>query len=195
MNVRVGVPSSRGATAMTTIESIPYTYERLVQARAFRNARCYAPDAVTTLLRGAMSAPDVALIVDVDTLERSALAKIDQVMLLALDALAHAGVHVVLVARYERDRAAMLQARIRGAWCFDPSDGSVIHRLRQWRASAHTIVVTDDLALLAELGSADHGLALGRPELVRENIAALGDTSVRATLWWLLEQRRHGVAA
>jgi hypothetical protein len=170
---------------MATIESCQYSFEGILRARAFRNARCYAPESVIAVLRDVITAPDLELVIDVDTLERSALARIDRMMLLALDSLSRSGVHIVLFARYERRRADLLQEAIRGASCMGPNAEGRVRLPR----TGPILLVSDDPALLAQVGDDDRGIALGRPELVRANIAAVGDTSVRATLWWMLEAR------
>jgi hypothetical protein len=174
---------------MVTLAPPPSSFDQLLQSRAFRYARCYAPEAVMSVLEDVVSTPVLALAVDDDALERSALARIDRVMLLALDALANADVHVVLVAREERARAAALQSRIARAGLLDPGDGSVVTRLRVHRPDVRVIALSDDPALITELTGRDRGIALGRPELAGENVAAIGDMAVRATLWWLLVER------
>lgn len=133
--------------------------------------------------------PYLTLVIDVDTLERSALARIDRVMLLALDGLARAGVQVVLAARHERDRAARLQLAIREARCLNVGDGAVTEQLREHDGETSVIMVSGDPSLFVGLTACDRGVALGRHELVSSTIAAASDGSVRATLWWLLEAR------
>lgn len=139
--------------------------------------------------QGIAGARDLTLVLDVDALERSALAKIDRVMLLALDALSCAGVRVVLAARDERERAVRLQRRLRGSTYVDP------RALSFAGLPAPLLVVSDDPALLAMLEPDDRGIALGRPELASRQIAPAGDTSVRATLWWLLDERTRATAS
>jgi hypothetical protein len=180
---------------METIESRRTSFEQLVQIRVFRHARWYAPAAVTAELDHIVGAPEVALVVDLDALERSPLARIDRVMLLALDALGHAGLHVVLAAKRAVDRAVALQPRVRGATVLDRNDGSIVVRLRVQRPDVRVIALTDDPELIAELGELDRGIALGRPELAGEHVVAAGDTAVRATLWWLLFERLRAEAA
>jgi hypothetical protein len=177
---------------MPTIESYQYTFERLVRARAFRNAHCYAPESVMTVLGGFVALRDLVLIVDVDTLARSALARIDRVMMLALDALAHASVHVVLAARYENERAELVRQGIRGARAINLDD-STLTRLREI-GLVRVIVLSDDRQLLAQLTHGERGIALGRPELASPTIASIGDVSVRATLWWMLAERMRAMS-
>ncbi len=172
---------------MATIDSCRYSLDRLIQIRAFRNARCYAPEPVISVLGAASGEPDLGLVIDVDALERSALARIDRVMLLALDALAHARVQVYLLARYERQRARLLQTGITGARCVHPGQLASLDLPR--------IVITDDPAVLAGLREHDRAVALGRPELACKAIASAGDSAVRAILWWLLEERTRALAA
>lgn len=178
---------------MATIDTCSYSFDRIVSARAFRHARCYAPEPVMATLRDVMAVPELAVLLDVDTLERSALARIDRVMLLALDALAHAGVHVVLLAHHERDRATLFQHAITRSRLLDPAH-AIGHVRAHW-PDASVIAISDAPDLLRALDTGDRGVALGRPELTSANIAAAGDTSVRATLWWLLEERLRARAA
>lgn len=154
-----------------------------------RLARCYAPDRVTAVLADVAAAAELVLVIDVDTLERSALARVDRVMVLALDALAQTGVHVILSARAELDRAQLLQHSITAATVVG-QDLALPHA-RKLHASARLIVVSGAPEWMERLGVGDRGIALGRPELVRANVAAAGDTEIRATLWWLLAFREH----
>ncbi|HSD90549.1 MAG TPA: hypothetical protein VLB44_23650 [Kofleriaceae bacterium] len=154
----------------------------------FRHARYYAPAQVIDVVRDIVVTPDLALVLDVDTLERSALAKIDWVMLLALDALSYAGVRIVFAARHEGERAVRLQQRLGGVVYMNP-DEMQLTRLRDRSERLRLLVISDDPDLLASLAPQDCGIALGRPELACSNIAVAGDTSVRATLWWLVDER------
>lgn len=153
----------------------------------FGNAPGFAPASVTNVLGPMSGEPRLALLVDVDALERSALARVDRVMLLALGALADAGVQIYLLARYERQRATLLQAGITGARCAHPAAVPDLDMPR--------IAITDDPTVLASLGELDRGVALGRPELACRTIASAGDSAVRALLWWLLEERTRALAA
>lgn len=155
-----------------------------------RLARCYAPDRVTAVLVNVATADELALVVDVDTLERSALAKIDRVMVLALDALAQSGVRVILTAQVEHERAALLQRAITAATVM--GDDLALPQLRKVEPNLRVIVLSDAPAWFERLGVHDCGIALGRPELVRANVASAGDTEIRATLWWLLAHRERG---
>jgi hypothetical protein len=154
-----------------------------------RLARCYAPDRVTAILVDAATSPELALIVDVDTLERSALARVDRVMMLALDALAQTGVHVILAARTELERATLLQSSITAATVL--GEDLALPHVRSAHPNVPAIVVSESPAWMERLGVNDRGIALGRPELVRANVASAGDTEIRATLWWLLAHRER----
>lgn len=178
---------------MSTIESRRYSVERLLQARVFRHAHYYAPDSVMDALDDVICASDVSLLIDIDMLERSAFARIDGVMMLALDALAHAGVRVVLVTRAQRERVGLLRQRILAARCASPDDDPITN-VRAERPAGHVIVLSDNVQLLAGLSARDRGVVLGRPELTRANVVSTGDAAVRATLWWMLEERRRGLA-
>jgi hypothetical protein len=180
---------------VATVETSSSSIDRIIRAGAFRHARCYAPALVMEVLRSAATAPALSLVIDVDALERSALAKVDRVMVLALQALSRTGVQIVLVANSEQDRAARLQHAIVGSWCARFHRHELVTQLRRARPATRAIAITDDPDLLASLDETDRGIALGRPELVRANIAVAGDTAIRATLWWLLEERARGNAA
>jgi hypothetical protein len=184
---REQVPQGSVFLIVATIESSLSSIDRMIRAGAFRHARCYAPAQVMDVVAAAATAPAVSLIIDVDALERSALAKVDRVMVLALQALSRARVQVVLVADYEQERAARLQLSIAGSCCARKHE--LVAQLQQ---DTRVIAITDDPDLLTSLGDTDAGIALGRPELVRSNIATAGDTAIRATLWWLLEERTRG---
>ncbi len=147
------------------------------------------------VLQEIVGAPEIALVVDIDALERSALAKIDRVMVLAFEALAGAGIRLVLAARETTDRAALLQRVLLRAELADGTDAEVLERLRSTRPDLRAIVLSDDPDLLGRVARCDCGIALGRPELTRANVASLGDTAVRATLWWLAEEHARLVAS
>jgi hypothetical protein len=179
---------------MATILPADLGYREL--ARIFRAPRCYAPDHVVAVLASVVGTPRLALLVDIDSLERSALARVDRVMQLALTALARVGVGVFLAARYERERARALQLAI-------PHCRNVVRSaplaLPIVRAIAGhdvpLIALSNDPSLFDQLTERDRGLALGRPELARGNVTALADTSVRASLWWLHEERARALAS
>jgi hypothetical protein len=137
------------------------------------------------------TAPELALIVDVDALERSALTKVDRVMVLALDALGQTGVRVILTAREEHGRATLLQRSITAATVM--GDDLAIPQLRKANPGVRLIVLSDAPTWMERVGVSDCGIALGRPELVRANVASAGDTEIRATLWWLLAHRERAI--
>jgi hypothetical protein len=160
-----------------------------------RHARHYAPEPVMAVLADVVGTPDVALVIDIDALERSALAKIDRVMVLAFEALAGSGIRLVLAARETADRAALLQRVLVRAELADGTQADLVSRLRTPRPGLRAIVLSDNPELLERVTKCDCGIALGRPELTRANIASIGDTAVRATLWWLAEEHARLVAA
>jgi hypothetical protein len=167
----------------------------VIRSGAFRHARCYAPAPVMEVLGAVATAAALSLAVDVDALERSALARVDRVMVLALQALARDGVRIVLLANSEQERAARLQQSITGSSWARFHKHELTAQLRRDDHAACVIVISDDPDLLASLDEPDCGVALGRPELARANIAAAGDTAIRAILWWLLEERTRGASA
>jgi hypothetical protein len=160
---------------------------------AFGNPRYYAPEPVLEVLRDLVSAPRLVLVIDVDTLDRSTGAKIDRVMTLALDVLARGGVQVVLVAHHEHDRATKLQRGITGSCCM-PNGPTLVAHLRLRLPGARFIVVSNDRDLHATLGPDDRAIALGLPSLSSATVAVTGDTTVRAALWWLCEERARRLA-
>jgi hypothetical protein len=179
---------------MATLFPADLTHVEL--SRIFRMPRCYAPEYVTAALHDLVAARDLALLVDVDALERSALARIDRVMQLAFGALANVNVTVFLAARYERERCGALQRAIPGSKYIVRSAPLAMPIVRSELPSHIPLVaLSDDPPLFDLLGEKDRGLALGRPELVRPNIVALADMSVRATLWWLHEERARALAS
>lgn len=164
---------------------------QLVANPAFRtNARIYASDAVIDLLAGVATEHQIAVVVDVDALEHSR-ARIDRVMVLALDALCHASVQVVLLVRHHRERAAAVHAGLTGAWCCEHGDpGWTLARLRERLLGAPLIAISDDPDLLGHLSGCDRGIAIGlNLAAVRGNIVPSGDFNVRAALWWIVDAR------
>ena len=177
---------------MATILPADLTHSEL--ARIFRAPRCYAPDHVIAVLQPMIEMREVALLVDVDALERSALARVDRVMQFAFRALSQVGVTPFFAARYERERSLGLHHAIEGSRFVNRSAALALPLVRDSSSSA-VVAVSDDPPLFDALQAADRGLALGRPELARANITAIADTSVRATLWWLYEERARARAS
>jgi hypothetical protein len=165
-------------------------------ARLFRSPRSYAPELVTKNLQSIVDSPELALLVDVDALERSALARIDRVMQLALSALARVRVSIFLAARYERERAAALQRHISETRFLVHAAPLALPLVRaEMPSGTPLIALSDDPPLFELLAERDRGLALGRPELARTNVISIADTAVRATLWWLHEERVRALAS
>jgi hypothetical protein len=159
---------------------------------AFRTARCYTPPTAVQVLGDSSSVPRLVLALDVDALERSARARVDRVMLLALTSLAATDTEIVLLARYEKARAASLVRRsLPGATCAAPS----LTHVRAAHPGVPVILLSDDPQLFAALAPEDRGLALGRPELTSVNVCSISDVTVRALLGWLVEQRLRARAS
>ena len=138
--------------------------------QSFRHARCYAPAQVIERLTDLVRVRSLALVIDVDAFEQSALARIDRVTQLALTALANEGVSVVFTATREIDRALRLyKSVLRSQFIPDAA------RARTQLPEESAIVISDNPALFADLRESDRGIAL--------------DRTVRATLWWLLDER------
>lgn len=164
----------------------------LVVHPAFRtNARIYASDAVIDLLTDVATEPQVAVVVDIDALEHSGATRIDRVMRMALDALCHANVHVVLLVRHQRERAASLRAELTRSWCCERGDTAwTLARLRERLPGVPLIAISDDLDLLESLSRRDRGIAIGPGSpATRGNIAPSGHLNVRAALWWIVDVR------
>jgi hypothetical protein len=169
------------------------------------NARIYASQTVIELLTDTVTRPHVVVCVDVDALERSRLARIDRVMLLALDGLCQVNVQVVLLARHERERAARLHRDLPRSWCIEHAGSRpTLAGLRDRVPGSPLIAITDDPDLLEELADHDRGIALGSQRAPAANVAVSGGLNVRAALWWIVDVRstaglvtwsRAGVAA
>lgn len=154
------------------------------------NARLYVPEAVTALLADAASANRLATLVDIDALERSKLARLDRVMRLALDALSHLDVQIVLFDRRDPARAARIHRDVPGAWCSAArAPGDCLGEVRSRHRAIPLIAISDDRELLAALDDRDRGIALGAPGPRTQRCAAPGDLNVRAALWWMVDLR------
>lgn len=165
---------------------------RVAANPAFRtNARIYASDAVIDLLAGVATEHRVAVVVDVDALEHGRATRIDRVTLMALDALCHASVDVVLLVQHQRERAASIRAELARAWCCERGDPTwTLARLRERLPGISLIAISDDLDLLERLSGRDRGIAIGSSSAAaRSNIAASGHLNVRAALWWIVDVR------
>src|SRR5690242_685809 len=124
------------------------------------NARFYTPGDVAELLHGIASVPDLTLVLDVDALERTQLARIESVILLALDELERTGVEVLLLAR----RGSPFRMR-RYVQLHEEAEAA----LRTQRSAM--LLVSDRRELFDALGPRDRGVAI-RVCLARSNVAA-----------------------
>ncbi|MBL9015361.1 MAG: hypothetical protein JNL83_14350 [Myxococcales bacterium] len=165
---------------------MPSSLRRLDTLRA--KARVYASDDVRRLLGDVTAAPPLALCIDVDALERTYLARIDGVMLLALQALCER-LPVALLAWDANERAAILSAALPTAVrCTHTAPHRSLAPVRAALPGRRLVVLTDAPDLVADRESADRALLLGAlPHLGQRNIARIRDLEVRATLWWLAE--------
>lgn len=170
------------------------------------NARFYVSEDVRLLLRDVATAPELAVLIHVDALERSAFARIDRVMKLALRALARANVQVVLVSHDDSERGALLHRELPTAWWIDlrqgwrdrGDDGGLASIdlaeapacVRDRMAGVQLIGISDEPALLDALAEHDRGIAIGDASRdAAGNVAASLEVSVRAALWWLVDTR------
>lgn len=156
-----------------------------------RVARCYAPDAVAKVLREIATAPTLGVILDVDALERSALARVDRVMLLALDTLAQTGAHILLAARDHQQRARMVSRSLEAPAVIFDAGSNTLFDAHSALPMGRLVVISDNPALLTMITTEDRALALGRPELAGPLISVIGDSSVRASLWCLAHERQR----
>jgi hypothetical protein len=165
---------------------------RLAASPEFRtNARIYASDAMIDLLTGVATEHRVAVVVDIDGFERGGATRIDRVMRMALDALCHVSVDVVLLVRDQRERAAALRAELARSWCCERGDPTwTLARLHERLPGVPLITISDDLDLLEHLSGRDRGIAIGPScSAARGNIAPSGHLNVRAALWWIVDAR------
>jgi len=156
---------------------------------AFRsNARIYAPDEVRRFLGDVVAEPDLAVCIDIDALERSQLARVDGVTILALDAL-RAHFPIALLAWDAAERAAVIEAALPGiVRCTHAAPRPSLAPVRAALPGRPLVVLSDTADLVAELASSDRALVLGAlPHLVQRNVARIRELEVRATLWWLAE--------
>lgn len=216
MNTQLATPSSKVrhhvATIDTTIGSSPST-EGVAPAGVLRsNARLCPPDDVMRILCDVVATPGVAVLVDVDAIERRALVKAGRATLLALDALSHAGVQIVLLSQDDGERTALLHRGISRSWWFDRRCGwrdrepparrglpieAPLALVRERTLDAPLLVISDDPAWFDALADRDRGISLAGRGPVRShpNIAVSGAASVRAALWWLVDARTRAAAA
>ena len=154
------------------------------------NARVYTSATAMALLRDVAREPGLALVVDVDALERSRLARIDQVMRLALGALQDAGTAIVLLAWDAGDRADQLHRAIPGSIRLAHTvPNATLEHVRGALPTSPLVCLSDSRPLLDDLSDRDRGLALGSTLPGRGNVIHTSDLAVRATLWWLVDRR------
>lgn len=130
------------------------------------------------MLADIATAPRIALVIDVDAID-AAPAFRRGVLTRALDALAHAGVHVVLWSRTAVERAARLHRAIPRSWWLAAHDpGAVLATVRGRLPGTRVVAVTDDTSLHAALEAGDRAM----PVAARER-------TIPAACWWLIEAR------
>lgn len=150
------------------------------------NARLCAAEQLTQQLHSIATTADLAVIIDVDALSRSPHARGDRLTRLALDALSHVGVQVVVVANDDLDRAVALQRGIPRASCFATTRAAA--RLRAQSPGVRMIAISNDVELLATLGPEDRGFTVACTTDTSHGVMA-GEVSMRAVLWWLVSLR------
>ena len=133
---------------------------------------------IAPLLTEIAMAPRIAVVVDVDAID-AAPAFRRGVMLRALDALAHAGIHVVLWSRVAVERAARLHRAIPRSWWLDVhAAAGAIEMIRERIPEVRIVAITDDAGVRAALDPADRVI----PVATRERV-------IPAACWWLVEAR------
>jgi hypothetical protein len=161
----------------------------VLPAAILRGARYYAPDSISTMLTEIAASPELVLVIDIDALEHSALARVDRVMLLAFGELSRSGARLVLAARHEQERARSVQRSLAVPPLLVDACGTALVTARAHMPDARLLVLSDNPLMLAGLTSTDRALALGRPELAGPGVLPIGDKSVRAALWFLSQAR------
>lgn len=142
---------------------------------AFRTkARFYAPPMVTDPLQPIAGAATLALLVDVDVLEKRT--QLDRVMLLALQALARTQVQVLLVSHDEQIRLGLLRRGVPLTWLSADAPRRAVTQLRSRDRSMRIVAMT------------------GSPENLdnQDCWLDLRSTSIaetRAAVWWLVHTR------
>lgn len=135
-------------------------------------ARFYTSNDVIDTLRPVTEAPTLAVVIDVDALEQP----VDRVTVLALQSLARARVHVVLLSHDEQTRLSLLRRGIPFAWISADRPRHAIPHVRQHVHGARIIAIAMDTDTGSILHSGDCG------------ISARGG-HIRALLWWLVQSR------
>jgi hypothetical protein len=153
-------------------------------------ARVYVPVEARLLLDDVAASPDAALCIDVDALERSQLARIDGVTLLALRAL-HEHLPIALLAWDANERAAAIGAALPGiVRCTHAAPRRSLAPVRSALPEQRLIVITDASDLTADLAGADCALVVNAlPPVSQRNVARIRELDVRAMLWWLAHTR------
>lgn len=161
----------------------------MVSAANLRIARSYASDTVASMLRAIAASPTPGVILDIDALERSALARIDRIMVLALTELAQTDTRIILAARRARPRAMEVGHLLQPAPLLLDASASCLADAHAATPGCRFVVISDNPDLLTMITTDDRALALGRPELAGPLTAVIGDSSVRASLWFLAHER------
>lgn len=150
------------------------------------NARLCAPEHVTRQLHAIATSTSLAVIIDVDALTGSPFARGDRLTRLALDALSHVGVQVVVVASIAMDRAVALQRGLPEPGCLATTRAAV--QTRDRNPSLRIIAISNDSELLASLGPEDRGFTVACSTNPSHGVLP-GEVSMRAVLWWLVSLR------
>lgn len=142
---------------------------------AFRTkARFYASPTVTESLQSIAGAAMLALVVDVDALEKRT--QLDRVMLLALQALARTQVNVLLVSHDEQVRLGLMRRGVPLPWLSADVPRRAMTHLRSRDRGVRVIAMTE-----AADNVEPHDCWI---DLRRTSVA-----ETRAALWWLVHTR------
>lgn len=159
---------------------------------AERTRSRHVPDPVASTLSDIVTASEVAVLVDVDALERSQYARIGPLMLLALDALVNARIQVVLLSRTDPERARSLHQDLPGAWHFEGMEPMfAVADVRTRIPGVRIVAATDQESICSALAAPDRALLLSAAAMlsIPSNSAMIGDVGLGAALWWLVEER------
>lgn len=137
-------------------------------------ARFYTSNAVIEHLRPVADAPTLAVIVDIDALEHRS--PVDRVTLLALQALGHASVHVLLISHDEQRRLSLLRRGIPLAWISADRPRHLIPHVRQRVRGVRMIAIAPEPDVISQLQPDDRGIDID-------------SVQIRAVLWWLVHCR------
>lgn len=142
---------------------------------AFRSkARFHTSSALIEHLAALIDAPCLAVILDVDALQRRT--PVDRVTLLALQALLRSQVHVILTSHDEQTRLSLLRRGMPLSCLSADRLRHLVADVRQRLRGVQLIAVADERDVIPLL-------------LPHDRRVDVGTEAVRAVLWWLVNSR------